>query len=112
MAKQRRRLPTRKQQDRSRDEKSLLIQSAESLGRMIGALQRQLDGAARKHRAQSHASEPMPAKGASRTSKTRDARFEQKTAAGKSRPRVAAPKSNRAAEGARSRKKSSRKHSR
>ena len=29
--------------DRSRDNESLLLRSAESLGRMIGALQRQLD---------------------------------------------------------------------
>jgi len=32
--------PTR---DRSRDDESLLLRSAESLGRMIGSLQRQLD---------------------------------------------------------------------
>ena len=47
MAKQQRALPVRKQRDRSRDEESLLLRSAESLGRVIGALQRQLDGAAK-----------------------------------------------------------------
>jgi hypothetical protein len=44
MAKRRKVLPARKQ-DRSRDDESLLIRSAESLGRMIGSLQRQLDDA-------------------------------------------------------------------
>jgi hypothetical protein len=48
MAKQRRVLPARKPQDRSRDNDSLLLRSAESLGRVIGALQRQLDGATRR----------------------------------------------------------------
>jgi hypothetical protein len=48
MAKQKRALPTRKQRDRSRDDESLLLRSAESLGRVIGALQRQLDGASRR----------------------------------------------------------------
>ena len=43
MAKQRKVLPARK----TRDEESMLIRSAESLGRMIGSLQRQLDDAAR-----------------------------------------------------------------
>lgn len=45
MTKQGKVLPARKQSDRSRDEESLLMRSAESLGRMIGTLQRQLDGA-------------------------------------------------------------------
>ncbi len=49
MAKHGSRLPARKPQKRERrDEESLLIRSAESLGRMIGSLQRQLDVAARK----------------------------------------------------------------
>ena len=48
MAKQRRALPTRRPRDRSRDDDSLLLRSAESLGRVIGALQRQLDGATRR----------------------------------------------------------------
>jgi hypothetical protein len=34
--------------DRSRENESLLLRSAESLGRMIGALQRQLDVATRR----------------------------------------------------------------
>ena len=41
-------LPARKQRDRSRDDDSLLLRSAESLGRVIGALQRELDKAARR----------------------------------------------------------------
>jgi hypothetical protein len=53
MAKHGSRLPARK----PREEESLLIRSAESLGRMIGSLQRQLDAAARKangHTAKAH----------------------------------------------------------
>jgi hypothetical protein len=34
--------------DRSREDESLLLRSAESLGRMIGSLQRQLDVATRR----------------------------------------------------------------
>jgi hypothetical protein len=48
MAKRKKVLPARKQRDRSQDDESLLIRSAESLGRMIGSLQRQLDGATRR----------------------------------------------------------------
>ena len=48
MAKRSKVLPARKQRDRSRDDESLLMRSAESLGRVIGSLQRQLDGAARR----------------------------------------------------------------
>ena len=48
MAKRRKVLPARKQSDRTRDDESLLMRSAESLGRVIGSLQRQLDGAARR----------------------------------------------------------------
>jgi hypothetical protein len=48
MAKRDRVLPARKQRDRSREDESLLIRSAESLGRMIGSLQRQLDDAGQR----------------------------------------------------------------
>ena len=48
MAEHKRALPKRKPRDRSRDDQSLLLRSAESLGRVIGALQRQLDGAAKR----------------------------------------------------------------
>ena len=48
MAKRRRALPARKQRDRSRDDDSVLLRSAESLGRLIGLLQRQLEGATRR----------------------------------------------------------------
>jgi hypothetical protein len=47
MAKRTRMLPARKPRN-SRDDESLLMRSAESLGRMIGTLQRQLDGATRR----------------------------------------------------------------
>jgi hypothetical protein len=36
-------IPAYPPRDRSRDDESLLLRSAESLGRMIGSLQRQLD---------------------------------------------------------------------
>ena len=48
MTKQKGALPSRKPRDRSRDDESLLLRSAESLGRVIGALQRQLDGATKR----------------------------------------------------------------
>ena len=48
MAKRKKVLPARKQRDRSREDESLLIRSAESLGRMIGSLQRQLDVAGKR----------------------------------------------------------------
>ena len=46
MAKRRKTLPARRQRPDVDD--SLLIRSAESLGRMIGSLQRQLDGVAKR----------------------------------------------------------------
>jgi hypothetical protein len=48
MAKRRKMLPARKPRDRSRDDDSMLLRSAESLGRVIGALQRQLDEATKR----------------------------------------------------------------
>jgi hypothetical protein len=41
-------LPAHPTRDRTRDNESLLLRSAESLGRMIGSLQRQLDVATRR----------------------------------------------------------------
>src|SRR5262245_7850405 len=43
MAKRKKVLPVRKRRDRFRDNESLLMRSAEALGRMIGSLQRQLE---------------------------------------------------------------------
>jgi hypothetical protein len=48
MAKRRKLIPARKPRNRSRDDDSLLLRSAESLGRVIGALQRQLDEATKR----------------------------------------------------------------
>ncbi len=45
MSKQGKLLPARKQRDRPQDEDSILVRSAESIGRVIGTLQRQLDNA-------------------------------------------------------------------
>lgn len=53
MTKRKKVLPARKPRDRSRDDDSLLLRSAESLGRVIGALQRQLDGVTKRKRAAS-----------------------------------------------------------
>ena len=41
-------IPAHPSRDRSRDDESLLLRSAESLGRVIGSLQRQLDGATKR----------------------------------------------------------------
>ena len=43
MAKRTTMLPRGKQRDRSRDEQDMLLRSAESLGRVIAELQRQLE---------------------------------------------------------------------
>ena len=48
MAKRRKVLPTRPPIEATTEEHSLLFRSAESLGRVIGALQRQLDDATRR----------------------------------------------------------------
>jgi hypothetical protein len=48
MAKRKRVLPAKQPRDRSRDDDSMLLRSAESLGRVIGALQRQLDSATKR----------------------------------------------------------------
>jgi hypothetical protein len=55
-------LPARKPGDRSRDDDSMLLRSAESLGRVIGALQRQLDDATKRLSFPNRASEPHSVK--------------------------------------------------
>jgi hypothetical protein len=45
MAKQKKLLPARKPRDRPQNGDSILLRSAESVGRVIGSLQRQLDSA-------------------------------------------------------------------
>ena len=45
MARQGKLLPARRQRDQTRDVDSILVRSAESIGRLIGTLQRQLDSA-------------------------------------------------------------------
>ena len=45
MAKQGRLTPARRPRERSEEEESILLRSAETIGRMIGTLQRQLNGA-------------------------------------------------------------------
>ena len=45
MARQGKLLPARRQRDQTQDVDSILVRSAESIGRLIGTLQRQLDSA-------------------------------------------------------------------
>ena len=106
MAKQKRALPKRKPRDRSRDDDSLLLRSAESLGRVIGSLQRQLDGATKRLSATaSNAWEtipPLPGEKATRRgTKKRSATAKRagakntKSAAGKKAKKSAAAKKSR-----------------
>ena len=72
-------IPARPTRDRTRDDESLLLRSAESLGRMIGSLQRQLDVATGRMKAgkpngsgsKSAAVLASSAKGKSGTTRTR-----------------------------------------
>ena len=68
-------IPARPTRDRTRDDESLLLRSAESLGRMIGSLQRQLDVATGRMKAGkpngSAAVVASSAKGKSGTTRTR-----------------------------------------
>jgi hypothetical protein len=64
MAKQKKALPARKAPGRSRVEESVSLRTAESLGRVIGTLQRQLDHAFRRFG--EHTDTPIPRR--SRTS--------------------------------------------
>jgi len=90
MAKQNKMLPARKPRDRSRGDDSLLLRSAESLGRVIGALQRQLDGATKRlSHSNGNGNAPIARPRASRTS-TAGTRT-RATAAKRTPPRKASP---------------------
>jgi hypothetical protein len=71
MAKQKKALPARKPPARSRVEESLSLRTAESLGRVIGSLQRQLDSAIDRfgHSAKLTPRLPRTSDGTSRTSR-------------------------------------------
>ena len=90
MAKQGKLLPARK----SRPDESLLIRSAQSLGRMIGSLQRELDDATRKLSAgaagKGRASRPAGNGHAAASSGRRRTKRASKSAAKKKTPRSAA----------------------
>ena len=95
-------LPSRKPRDRSRDDESLLLRSAESLGRVIGSLQRQLDGATKRLSATaSDAWDTFPSlageKAARRGTKKRSATAKR---AGAKNPRGAAGKKTKKTAGA------------
>jgi hypothetical protein len=90
MAKQKKVLPARKPRDRSRDDDSLLLRSAESLGRVIGALQRQLDGATRRLSYSTGNGEVATAKPRAARKSTAGAR-QRATAAKRTPSRKAAP---------------------
>jgi len=82
--------------DRSREDESLLLRSAESLGRMIGSLQRQLDVATRRiasTRAIAGARKPVKAKRGG--SKARSGTAVRGTAPKKSAPSTAGAISRR-----------------
>jgi hypothetical protein len=90
-------LPARKPRERSRDDDdSMLLRSAESLGRVIGALQRQLDHATR--RLSAAALEPMGGNGRTGHSQSatkkkpgkRPARSRKTAGAGKAASKAAA----------------------
>jgi hypothetical protein len=83
MAKQGKLLPARRQRDEPRDEDSVLLRSAESIGRVIGSLQRQLDGA--RSRVSELAGKPDGSAGASSNGRgtTRKAKPRVKAAATK-----------------------------
>jgi hypothetical protein len=112
MTKHKRALPARKPRGRSRDDdESLLLRSAESLGRVIGALQRQLDGATR--RLSTTASgvweniPPLPGQAAERRGTMRKRSATTKRAGAKKTSAGAASKTTRKAAG---RKKTAQKH--
>jgi hypothetical protein len=90
MAKRRKVLPARKPRDRSRDDDSLLLRSAESLGRVIGALQRQLDEAT--HRLKTAAPGAAAKKGTKRSRKTKGATKAAKGSRKTTRSRAATKK--------------------
>ena len=102
MAKRSKPLPARKPRDRSRDDDSLLLRSAESLGRVIGALQRQLDGATRRL-ARSNGSVRASGNDQATQSRTRPAR--KKAATARKRAPASAARSTKAAAAGRSVKK-------
>ena len=90
-------IPAHSRRDRSREDESLLLRSAESLGRMIGSLQRQLDVATggrlpgSKVNGREHANAKRSAKAKSGASNSRgDAR--KRSGAGNSKARKSAKK--------------------
>ena len=90
MTKRKKVLPARKQRDRT-DEDSLLVRSAESLGRMIGSLQRQLDGATtRLSERADDVMDTIPGKKKKTATRKRTARKSPSSArkSGRSRPRT------------------------
>ena len=103
MAKQIRALPARKLSDPSSRDDSLLLRSAESLGRLIGALQRELESATRRltttgGNGARQPAQPRAAKGAGKARvlrKTASPRRVPSTASG--RPASAARRGTRAA---------------
>jgi hypothetical protein len=89
-------IPARPSRDRSRDDESLLLRSAESLGRMIGTLQRQLDVATgrlsgSKADGRVNANTKRSGKVKSGASKSRGG-AQKRSAAGKSKARKSAKK--------------------
>lgn len=74
MAKRDTALPAKSVRARSRDDTSLLLQSTESLGRLIAALQQQLDAAVARLQPRDAGSSKRARKGSKTTSKSASAR--------------------------------------
>ena len=112
MAKQGKTLPARR--PRSGSDGSLLIRSAESLGRVIGSLQRQLDGASKKLGVNGHAvGRPAQKQGktaSGQAAKTKTAKGASESAATKTRA-TADRKSKRASKAAVAKKSAGRNRS-
>lgn len=85
MAKRRKALPARRPRDRSRDDDSVLLRSAESLGRLIGQLQRQLEGATRRL---STDAGKAPARARAKTEKTDTRTTKTQTRRGRTRKKT------------------------
>jgi hypothetical protein len=102
MAKRRKTVPARKPREQSGDDEALLFRSAEALGRVIGALQRQLDEATQRLSSNGRSAATPPRGAAKSTGATKKTAGAAKTSTAKSkraqaahhktRPRAAARK--------------------
>jgi hypothetical protein len=90
MARRRKTIPARTPRDRSGDDDALLFRSAEMLGRVIGALQRQLDDATRRLSSKADSAATPPRRAAKRKAATKKTAGARKISTAKSKRAVAA----------------------